>query len=237
MPFIKYIKSVVTFWAKLSLTRFSILKVLFVTLLLSNNILAQEADSVSSYLINGKPVPTWVASIGNGLNWYVPVEAQRAKTLRKNLTVEPTTKINEGDAVIIKWRGKKVKNEWGGNALFDSSFSISKHNIDIASVKDVAALAIELKLIKAPNENVTLSMQCNYSNHCTQKYPLKSALRSIEKNKWTLLPIPLNCFKAGNDFDYSKVTTIFSIATQGKLEIEIANIGLIALPEGNTGCK
>lgn len=153
-----------------------IANLLLANLLVSNIAIAQEANAVSSYFINGKANPNWVASIGNGLNWFVPVEVQRAETVRKNLTIEPATKLNNSDAVFIKWRGKTVKNEWGGNILYDSAFSLGKHNIDLSSVKDLTALAIELKLIKAPNKEVTLSMQCNYSNGCTQKYPLKSIL-------------------------------------------------------------
>lgn len=197
---------------------------------------AYSSNPVSNYIINGKSVANWQMSVGNALNYYVPIEAQSGKTKRKNLTVSPSKKETDGDALRLKWKGKKVKNQWGGNALNNNFFSVGKHNIDISSVKDAAALAFEIKVLKAPNEQVTLSMQCNHSNKCVGSYALKSSLRSLPKNKWTVLPIPLNCFKGDNEFDFSQVTNILNIATQGKLDIEIANVALIQLPAGSKGC-
>lgn len=193
-------------------------------------------DPVSSFITQGNVVSPWAASVGNGLNWYIPVENQSGRTKRGNVSVSASSKDGDNDALNIKWKGKIVKTEWGGNALYDSSFSLSKHNIDLSSVANAAALVLEIKVLKAPNENVALTMQCQNNAECKGVFPLKNVLRKLPKKTWTYLPIPLACFDSQGNFDFSQVTTALSIATQGKLEISLANVGLAPLPEGTTGC-
>jgi hypothetical protein len=215
-------------------------KTIIFSLLLSSvpfSTIANTADPLTSYISNGALVGTWEASISNALNWYIPITDQQAKSERGNLVVSPTTKTDENDALHLKWKGKKVKNQWGGNALNTTSFTISKHQIDISSIENQAALMIELKVNKAAKENTVISMQCNNSNKCQGKFSAKAVLNRLPKNTWTTLPIPLNCFNKDGNFDFSKVTTIFSIGTEGKLDIDVANIGLVALPPGSKGCK
>lgn len=192
-------------------------------------------DPVSSYLTQGKAVGNWTASIGNGLNYYIPLKDQQADTTRGNLTVRPAQQNAKGDALNLKWRGRKVKNEWGGNALYDSTFSLGRSNADISSVKELAALVLNIKVLRAPNALTKLTMQCNNSNKCTGELPINTALGKLPKDQWLNVPIPLSCFDKSGQFDFSKVTSI-SIGTQGKMEIELANIGLAPLPEGAAGC-
>ena len=209
-------------------------------LTLSVNANAIEQNPVSSYLFQGKPVKPWIPSVGNGLEWFIPVVDQNAETKRKNLTISPAKKSEAGDALSVVWKGKKVKNEWGGNTLYDSSFTLGRHKIDISSVKDHAALAIEMKIIRAPTENTHLAIQCkNDNNNCSSQFHIKHVLKNLPEEEWITLPIPLACFSKtskGDDFDFSNVTAM-SIATQGKLELEIATIALVALPEGQVGCN
>ncbi|EWH08963.1 hypothetical protein DS2_14804 [Catenovulum agarivorans DS-2] len=194
-------------------------------------------DPLVSYIQSGQAVPQWQAYVGNALNYFVPVENQQAKTPRGNLLVEPSSKDGNNDALRITWKGKKVKNQWGGNTLNDSFFALGKHKIDIAQVEDQAAIAIELKVNRSPSENVFISMQCKYSNKCSGKIPIKHQLKKLPEQEWSMLTLPLNCFSHKSTMDFSQVTNIVSISTQGKLDIEVANIGLVALPKGSKGCK
>ncbi|ABG39334.1 hypothetical protein Patl_0806 [Paraglaciecola sp. T6c] len=192
-------------------------------------------DPVSSYLTQGKAVGNWTASIGNGLNYYIPLEDQQAATARGNLTVRPAQQNTKGDALNLKWKGRKVKNEWGGNALYDSTFSLGRSNADISSVKKIAALVLNIKVLRAPNALTKLTMQCNNSNKCIGELPINTALGKLQKDQWLNVPIPLSCFDKSGQFDFSNVTSI-SIGTQGKMEIELANIGLAPLPDDASGC-
>ncbi|MEP1448985.1 MAG: putative glycoside hydrolase [Paraglaciecola sp.] len=208
---------------------------LFITGLFTAQALGFGTDPVSSYLTQGRSVGSWTASIGNGLNYYIPLQDQHAATVRGNLKVSPATQNKQGDSLHLKWKGRKVKNEWGGNALYDSTFSIGKSNADISLVKDVAALVLNLKVLRAPNELTKITLQCNNSNTCISELPINNALGKLNKNQWLNLPIPLSCFNGSELFDFSNLTSI-SIGTQGKMEIELSNLGLAPLPEGVTGC-
>ncbi|WP_076419118.1 putative glycoside hydrolase [Colwellia sp. UCD-KL20] len=204
---------------------------------LSFQSLAFNDDPLTTYIKDGEFVGNWKGNLSNSLNWNIPIVNQTGETERGNLVISPSTKKKENDAIRLKWKGKKVKNEWGGNILNDSSFTISKHMINIASIENQAALMVELKVNRSAKDITNISMQCNYSNKCLSKFSVKAILNRLPKGEWTQLPIPLNCFNKDGNFDFSKVTSIFSIGTQGKLDIEIANIGLVALPAGNKGCK
>ncbi|WP_158968922.1 putative glycoside hydrolase [Paraglaciecola sp. L3A3] len=206
-------------------------------LLISAYSASAAPDPISQYIINGKAVPNWVAYVGNSLNYFVSLENGKARTERKNLIVTPIKEKGEIKVLNLKWAGKQVKNEWGGNILGDTFFSLGKNIIDISSVEDIAALSFDIKVLRSPNDNVMLSMGCEYSNKCSGKFPIKNILKNLEKDTWQQLPIPLNCFNKDNNFNFTKVTNILSIATQGKLEIQIKNIQLVGLPEGSKGCK
>nr|PMH87378.1 hypothetical protein BCU57_07360 [Shewanella sp. 10N.286.48.B5] len=197
---------------------------------------AIEIDPNSNYMKNGQPIEPWKYSVGNGLNYSIAVIDQHATTTRKNLTVSPITKENKNDAINLKWKGKKVKNEWGGNILYDTFFSVGHHQINLESVKDVAALGFEIKINKQPNDKVTISMQCNYDNKCKGAFQLKCGLLNLPEDEWTQMFIPLDCFSNDGEFDYSNITSILSVATQGKLDIDLANIGLVAMATGDLGC-
>ncbi|MEI8649290.1 putative glycoside hydrolase [Paraglaciecola sp. Hal342] len=208
---------------------------LLITGLFTAQVFGFGTDPVSSYLTQGKAVGNWSASIGNGLNYYIPLEDQQAATVRGNLTVRPDKQNAKGDALHLKWKGRKVKNEWGGNALYDSTFSLGRSNADISSVKELAALVLNIKVLRAPNALTKLTLQCQNSNKCKSEFPINTALGKLQKDQWLNVPIPLSCFDKSGQFDFSNLTGI-SIATQGKMEIVLANVGLAPLPDGMSGC-
>lgn len=80
---------------------------LLITGLFTAQVFGFGTDPVSSYLTQGKAVGNWSASIGNGLNYYIPLEDQQAATVRGNLTVRPDKQNAKGDALHLKWKGRK----------------------------------------------------------------------------------------------------------------------------------
>lgn len=201
---------------------------------LSPNVLA--ADPVSTYIHQGKAVSPWKLQVGNGLNWSIPVKDQKGETERSNLTVKPAKKSQSGDAINVKWRGREVKNQWGGNILYDSSFTINKHKVDISSVEDLAAISFDMKVIRKPSKPTSLVLRCNYTNKCEGKLVIDKLLDNMPEDEWSQLTLPLNCFNPDGEFDFSKMTDIM-ISTQGKLEFDLSTVGLVALPKGHKGCK
>jgi hypothetical protein len=61
-------------------------------------------------------------------------------------------------------------------------------------------------------------------------------LKKLKRNEWDMLPIPLNCFtKEG--LDIKKVIGPFTMGSDGKLKIELGNVKLLKLAEGDKGCE
>ena len=186
------------------------------------------------YLIGGQNVPPWQLSLSFGK---VAYQAEKASTVRGSLTAEPSEKNTQSDAVRLKWKPKGIKNDWGGidaNILTMNLTNKNKHS-DLTSVVEQAALTFDVKVNTPPKENVELMLECGWNWKCRTKFPLKNALRRLPKGKWVSVPIPLKCL-VSEGFDFSKVTTIFSLKTLGKMDIELSNIQLTALPVAEISC-
>ncbi len=193
-----------------------------------------NTNSMVNYIVNGEIVKPWKMSIGNALNWSIPVADGRAETAKGNLVVSPSE--DEEGAMHLKWRGKVVKNQWGGNTLNQSFVTLNGNKIDLSTIVDNAAIAFQVKKLRNPSKDVALTMRCKNSNKCEEKFAIKHILKRLPSDEWKMLTVPLNCFAKGGDFDYSQITDIFKIATEGKLDMLIKNVGLISLPTGSKGC-
>lgn len=201
----------------------------------SKSLYAVESDA--KYLIDGKVAPYWTAAVGNALEYGIKLENQKAKTKRSNLVVTPSKKETKGDALKIKWKGKVIKNQWGsGNILHDSEFSIGGPKTDLSFYAETHAIVLDIKVNKPPKALTKFTIECNWSNHCRPSIPINSALRKLPQKEWVKFPIPLACFNQDN-FDFSQLTSIVKISTQGALNIELANVYLAELPEGQRGCR
>lgn len=195
-----------------------------------------QADPVVKYIVSSEIVAPWQAVIGNGLQYNIPVKGGLGETERGNLVVKPIEN-DDVKALHLKWKGKVVKTEWGGNALYDTYFSLTKHAIDISSVEGNAALTLRMRILKAPNKSTIIGMTCKYDNkNCKGEIELKHVLKKMPKKKWINVPLPLKCFNTEGKLDFTQVTDIVSIKTQGKLEIEISDIGLTAVDPASIKC-
>lgn len=206
-------------------------------LLMSMTLSAQlkaNTDANIQYMTNGQAVTPWAF----GLEFLkVKYQGEKVTTPRSSLSATPAKKIQEGDAIRLKWNPKGIKTEWGSinqNILTANLTNTSRH-LDLTSVLGQAALSFDVKVNKKPKKNVELMIECGWDWKCRSKFPLKNALKRMPKGEWASLPIPLKCFDNGS-FDFSKITTVFSLMTTGKMDIEIANIQLVALPPSGAAC-
>lgn len=196
---------------------------------------SSAADANIHYLINGKDIKPWQLGLAFGK---VKYQGEEVSTVRKSLTLSPSKVDKAGDAVRLKWNPRGIKSEWGGintNILTMNLTNTAKHT-DLTSVVEQAALTFEVKVNRPPKDNVELMLECAWNWECRTKFPLKNVLKRAPKGKWASIPIPLKCL-ANDGFDFSKVTTIFSLKTTGKMDLELRNIQLTALPAGNVSCN
>ncbi|WP_053084576.1 putative glycoside hydrolase [Catenovulum maritimum] len=214
---------------KLTMTKSALL---FLVVALNFITFNSHADnSLTNYIESGKPLSPWKLTVGNAFAWGEPVTEQKGKTQRGNLTVSPSKRYADNDTLIFKWRGRNSKSAWFSNV------TLNGRKIDLSSIEDKAALNIELKIHRKPTSIAKIAMRCNWSNKCENDMPLNPLLDQLPTSEWTALVLPLNCFNQNGKFDFANLTDIFAISTQGKMELEIANVNLVSLPAGNKGCK
>ncbi|EWH10979.1 hypothetical protein DS2_05405 [Catenovulum agarivorans DS-2] len=209
----------------------NIVNFLLITSSLAVASISYANNPLTDYIVEGNPVSPWKLGLGNAFSWSEKVENQQGKTKKGNLSVTPTKRNKQGDAINVKWRGKYADSAWF------SILTLNGHKVDISSVEDQAALNLEVRVHRYPNSIAKIGMRCNWKNECKSELPLNALIKNLPKDEWSNLTIPLNCFNQDGQFDFKNLTDIFMISTQGKMEFDIAATYLVGLPQGNTGCK
>ena len=196
---------------------------------------ALSNDPNVNYIVAGNSVAPWELSLQFG---QVAIENQSGETVRDSLVAEPASRNGENDAIRFTWSPKGVKNEWGSDDKSVQTISLINKmaQVDISSVVDQAALTMDVRVIKAPNKLVTITLESEWDWETRTGVALKSTLRQIPKKEWISVPIPLRCFlKDNEDFDFSKLTGI-QLQTDGKMQIEISDLRLTAFPPDQVDC-
>ena len=196
---------------------------------------ALSNDPNVNYIVAGDSVVPWEMSLQFG---QIELENKSGETVRGSLVAEPASRNGENDAIRFTWSPKGVKNEWGADDTSVQTISLINKlaHVDISSVVDHAALTMDVRVIKAPNKHVTITLEAAWDWETRAGVPLKSALRSIPKKQWISVPIPLRCFLMDKeDFDFSKVTGI-QLQTGGKMQLEISDLRLTAFPPDQVDC-
>jgi beta-glucosidase len=83
------------------------------------------------------------------------------------------------------------------------------------------ALAFDYLVEESPSAAVTVGMGCGAS--CGGTLPITSALRAAHPGQWQHMDIPLSCFASAGE-NMARVWTPFTVETNGKLALGLANI-------------
>jgi hypothetical protein len=184
---------------------------------------AKELNANYFYFFDGKPVGGWGLTLGDQGNWVLAVTDTSMNSADKQVAISRADYKSNGDAINLKWSRSKGKGQ----------FAIYGSPIDLSKLENKVALTMEIKIIKKPKTSVTIGMDCGYP--CRGELNIHQMLRDMKTDEWILFPIPLNCFST-KGADLSKVNSPFMIASEGQLELQIANIRLELLPEGAPTC-
>ena len=191
--------------------------------IVSTTSLAQGDDinlnPLSSYVIEGKPVKPWTLAIGDNKDHYTPFTGMKTTSKTKKVIIQETSRNRKRDAIALKW---KAKSGFG-------SFAIGGNMINLSSMEDKAALAIDMRKDGKIKGGLGVSMMCEYP--CRGAIAINAMIESFDDGEWFTLPIPLKCFtNAGADL--SKIDTPFHIESHGRAQLSISHVRLIKLPAG-----
>lgn len=200
---------------------------------------AQITSPSSHYLVDGKSIKPWNAAIGQGKDAIKLIDGG-ASSAKDSLVITPATKETDGDALNLKWDPKGIKNQWGVDKNVLRLRLNNWNGFDLSSVKDKATLIINYKVITPPKRaDIAVGIECANSGQCRPEISLRKTMRKTKKNKWVSISLPLKCFakKSKEEFDFTQVTSMFSIYSMGKMEIELGDVHLAALPaDDKTKC-
>lgn len=175
------------------------------------------------YFRGGKALGSWGVTLGDEGNWSLRLKSNTGESTNKQLKSAPATYKVANDALNLKWARKKGKGQ----------FALYGQPIDLSKVENIAALTMEVKVIKRPKKSVQLGMDCGYP--CRGEINVHKMFRELPKDEWVTFPIPVNCFVA-QGLDTSKINGSLLIATDGKFEIEIADVRIERLPKDAPSC-
>lgn len=213
------------------MSRFSIIRPLAIGLFAFCNLTlishAQTQDHQLNadyfYFFNGQTLGSWGLTLGDASNWVLAVSGLQGESKDNQIVMSPATYKTTDDAINLKWSRKKGKGQ----------FAIYGPPIDLTNIEHRAALTMEVKVITKPKKGVSIGVDCGYP--CRGELQVHKMFRELEKDKWITVPIPLDCFSA-KGLDVSKINAPIIIASEGKFEIELANIRMELLPEGTKTC-
>lgn len=203
--------------------------------ILTETAAANPSDPNVNYMVAGRSIAPWELSLQFGT---VVLDSLSGQTARASLVAEPANRNGESDAIRFTWSPKGVKNEWGADDTNVQTITLINRmaHVDISPVVDQAALTVDLRVIRAPTGQVTITLESAWDWRARAGVPLRSALRSIPRNEWISVPIPLRCFLGNNEaFDFGQLTGI-QLQTGGRMELEISDIRLTGYPAEMANC-
>ena len=208
------------------LNRLAALLVIATSLIASNTQAEDKKVNASfNYILDGKMVNGWGMQLGDPTNWGTPVADRTGHSAGEKLSVEPADYQGKGDAIKLTWDPKKDMR---------GIFAVYGAPIDLSAVENDVAIVYDMKIDVMPNKDAFIGMDCGYP--CGGELHMKKTLSRFKKGEWFSLPIAINCFSK-EKVDLKKVNGPIKISTDGKMTLEIANVRLQRLADGDKGCS
>ncbi|HEY7885072.1 MAG TPA: putative glycoside hydrolase [Cellvibrionaceae bacterium] len=175
------------------------------------------------YFTQGQTPDTWQWVLADPGNWWQPIEDAGGKSGGGKVTLSSAGSEQFPGAIKLQWgRG----DSWG-------SATISGREVDLSRFEHSAELVVALKVESRVPGTVNIKLACG--EDCEAEVNVADNLKKLPRGQWMVLPLPLDCF-ASAGLDLSKVSSPFSVGTQGRFELHIAEISLAPMAEGDEGC-
>ncbi|MCP8897693.1 putative glycoside hydrolase [Gilvimarinus xylanilyticus] len=175
------------------------------------------------YFTQGKTPGNWQWILSDPGNWWMPIDDSGGSSANGKITLSNAGDEDFPGAVKLKW---KRSDDWG-------AATISGGQVDLAKFEQAAEIAIAMRVMSKVPSVVNVKMACGEG--CEAEVNVAENLKQMPRGQWMALPLALDCFTA-NGLDLSKLNWPFAIGTSGQLELDIVEISLAPLAEGDEGC-
>ncbi|WP_020210158.1 putative glycoside hydrolase [Gilvimarinus chinensis] len=193
-------------------------------LVLANLCFAQSSpNSNYVYFTQGQTPDPWHWVLADPGNWWMPVEDTGGQSGKGKVSLASAEDKDFPGAISLKW---KKSDDWG-------SVTLSGGMLDLSKFEHAAELVIALRVNSKVPSTVNVKMACGEG--CEAEVNVADNLKNMKRGQWMALPIALDCFSASG-VDLSKINWPFSIGTAGKLELDIVEVSLAPMAEGEEGC-
>lgn len=159
----------------------------------------------------------FVARMGGAANGWAGLEVSNgSETAIGGLATKPINYLHQQDALNAIFDGTDVAQlyfQTEGEKTIDKN---AYNNAD-------STLQFDIKMIKAPTEDVTLAMHCEWP--CLGDIKVNDALPAVS-TEWTTLKFPLTCF-AEQGMEYSMLNTALLLTTTGEMAFDLGEIRFV----------
>jgi beta-glucosidase len=175
------------------------------------------------YFSKGDTPDGWHWVLADPGNWWMPLQGNEGVSEGKKLVMEPSDSPKFTGAIKLAWSKKE---NWGGAI-------ITGRSVDLSAYENTAELVLALKLDTRARKPVYIKMTCG--DKCEAQVAIHDHLKKATLNEWFALPIPLDCFVA-QGADLKNITSPFSVGTDGRMVLHIAEVSVRAMAADDEGC-
>lgn len=176
------------------------------------------------YFHNGDTPENWQWVLADpDKGWWAPLSGNEGAFAGGKLTMGASDAAEFPGAVKLTW---SKKGEWG-------SIKITGRTVDLSRFEHIGELVLALRVDERTKKAVNVKMECG--DKCEGEVNIVGNLKTAKLNEWFILPIPLDCF-VEKGVNLKNVTSPFSIGTDGKMILHIAEIGIQQMAAGDEGC-
>ena len=197
----------------------------FLTAALASSIVeAKEYAADANFYRDGNTIGGRYWVLGDAGDWYLNA-TDKTQSASGAIKVSDTKDLNGNPAKVFEW--KKGKDGYVALADYSTQANLTKY-------KDAAAIAIDLKVFKAPKAGVEFSMKGDTGKNAAMY--IQDTLKGMTKKKWYTVFIPLSCMiDRGANFD--KSVHLLQLRTSDKAKIGLANVRLERMHESMKDCN
>jgi len=168
-------------------------------------------------IFGSKSAGEFVTRIGGAANGWAGLNVSNGnETSIGGLATSPINYKHQQDALNVVFDGSDVAQLY----LQTEDAKIVDKN---AYANADSTLQFDIKMIKAPTADTTLSMHCEWP--CLGDVKINDVLPTVS-NEWTTLKFPLSCF-ASKGMEYSMLNTAFLLTTSGEMEFDLGEIRFV----------
>ena len=171
------------------------------------------------YLSRGSVAPGLNLRLENAQGHAAQVTTLPAALHDNSIRVSAVDHNAQEDALRVQWSGSKIARAF---LLSDKPLDLSRE-----SNGDVM-LVLTLRPEVIPATHIALGAACG--DGCSAQLPLGSALAKLPVGQWTTLGVPLKCLAAAGA-DVARLDRVFSLESDGKLQLSLSKVALGALNE------